>query len=147
MPATVPLASPTTFLARTFFHNAVQMAVTFAPQGTSAPLMVYGDPGSNYFTLARTGVGTYTLTTVNAFPNLPAKNGVVPTPILEGSVALATPAGQWNICEGLPTRNASTGIWTIPFTIFNAATASDIAAATGNIVTLWVVLPMDLLNP
>lgn len=144
---TVPFASPTTFLGRTFFHNAVQHDMTFAPQGTAAPLMVFGDPGSNYFTLARVGTGAYTLTTVNAYPALPAQHGVVPLPILEGSVSLAAPAGQWNVCAGLATQNASTKIWTMPFTIFNAAAAADIAAATGNLVNLYVVLPMDLLNP
>jgi hypothetical protein len=148
MPApTVPFQSPITFLGRTFFKNAVQHDLTFAPQGVSAPLMVFGDPTSAYFTLARTGVGTFTLTTVNAYPALPAKNGIVPLPILEGSVSLATPAGQWNVCAGLPTQNASTHIWTMPFTLFSAATATDIAAATGNLVNLYVVLPMDLNNP
>ncbi len=144
---TVPFQSPITFLGRSFFKNAVQHDMTFAPQGTAAPIMVFGDPTSSYFTLARTGVGTYTLTTVNAYPALPAKNGIVPLPILEGSISLAVPAGQWNVCAGLATQNVSTHIWTMPFTLFNAATASDIAAAAGNLVNLYVVLPMDLNNP
>lgn len=142
----VPRASNTSFISRTYSKNVVEQTIQFAPQGAGAPLMVWGDPTSYYFTLTRTGTGAYTLKTNQAYPTMPAKNGVVPIPALCGSVSLAVPAGQWSVCPGVPTHNAD-GTWSMPFTLFLVNTATDIAAATGNVVNLYVDLPMDLLNP
>jgi hypothetical protein len=143
----VPRSANTSQLARTFSHNVVEQTVQFAPQGTSAPLIVWGDAAAGfYFTITRTGVGTYTLKTNQAYPSLPARNGIVPIPALCGSISLATPVGQWSLVPSNPTHNAD-GTWTMPFTLLLVNTATDIAAATGNIINLYIDLPMDLLNP
>jgi hypothetical protein len=120
----------TLFDSLTNAHRAVDYEITFLPQGTSAPVLGEGDLKGTYVTLARTGVGTYTLLIKDPYVGLGA---------CSGSVALGTPAGSWSVCFGTATKSAA-NLYTLPFTIFNGASAADIAAGAGNIVSLYVRL-------
>jgi hypothetical protein len=115
----------------------IDMPLAFAPQGAGAPVQGEGDPKGSYLVVARTGVGTYTVTSKDIFA------GFI---YFSGGVSLGTPAGQWSVCGGTPVHNAN-GTWTIPFTLFNVATATDIAAAAGNTVFLWLTFRDSSLLP
>lgn len=117
--------------AATQCHGVVDLTFTFAPQGTGAPLFVEGDSAGksagSHATIARTGVGAFTITTADPF--LALNN-------FGGEVAPNTP-GNWNIQWGARTQN-SNKTWTIAFTLLLAGTATDIAANAASIVCLWL---------
>ena len=103
------------------FHNSAWIYVGW-PGTTTTAVPNQGDVTGEYGTLTRTGAGTYTYVTNDTYTGVS---------FMWGSVVLATPAGQWNICPGAPTKNAN-NTWTLPFTVFNAATATDIPVVAGN---------------
>lgn len=106
----------------------VDYELSFLPQGASAPILGEGDPKGTYVTLTRTGVGVFSLVTKDPYLAIVATSG---------SVSLATPAGQWSVCFGVYTKNAN-NTWTLPLTLFNVGTATDIAANASNIVSLYI---------
>lgn len=128
---------------RIYHQGAVQVTaqvdymVTFAPQGTAAPVLGEGDAGGTYIVLTRTGVGTYTVKTKDPF---------IAAVGYTGWVNLGTPAGQFAICFGTPVHNAD-NTFTFPFTIFNGAAAQDVAAAAGNVVTLALTMRNSSVKP
>lgn len=106
----------------------VDYAFVILPQNTAAPKLSEGDPNGSFVTIARTGVGVYTITTADPFV------AVVGWDI---SIMLATPAGQYCICWSAPVQNAN-NTWTMTFTIYNGASASDIAANANNRLSVWL---------
>jgi hypothetical protein len=117
--------------AATQCHGAVDLTFRFAPQGTGAPLFVEGDSvgksAGSYATIARTGVGAFTIKTADPYLALNQ---------LGGEVMPATP-GNWNIQWGAQTQN-SDKTWTIAFTLLLAGTATDLAANAASSVCLWL---------
>lgn len=114
-------------------RELIPLTTTFATQGTNAPTLPTGArvDGASYISLARTNTGLYTITTLDPYPHLQS---------VSVQISLATPVAMTAI-TGAASQNATTGVWTIPLSLFNqAGTATDIAAATGNAlsITLWV---------
>jgi hypothetical protein len=102
------------------FHKFLSFA--FLPQGTSAPILGEGDPKGTYISLTRTGVGTYQIVTKDPYVAFVGAS----LDFIQNA-----PAGNWNAIFGAPSQGA-TKVWTIPFTLFLVATATDIAANANN---------------
>ena len=116
------------------FHSAqtqgvrhVDIPFVIVPNGSGTPTVGEGDTKQSYVTVARTGTGTFTITTKNPYTAIVYK---------DCQVSLATPSPLTLVCFGLPTVAA--GIWTIPFTIFTSGSAADIAAVAGNQLEIWL---------
>ena len=104
----------------------VEIDFSLVPQGAASPLGGEGTSG-NFVTWARTGTGTYTITTVDKYLAVVAQSyGLV----------LATPVANWNIQPGAPVQNAN-GTWTLTFTSYLSAVATDIPLAAGNTISCY----------
>lgn len=104
-------------------------ALKVLPNGTGTPTLGEGDPNAYYFSIARTGVGAFTLKTKDPYVALVS---------FQATVAAATQA-NWTVSRGSATKNADNTI-SIPFTIYDAGTATDLAALAGNNIDLLVTL-------
>lgn len=117
--------------AATQCHGAVDYTVSFAPQGTGAPLFVEGDTAGkstgSYGTVARTGVGVFTFKTSDPFAGLNQ---------FGGEVVNNTP-GNWNLQWGPITQNADK-TWTVTLTALLAGTATEIAANANSKICIWL---------
>lgn len=114
---------------QTPFQNTSVFMLLFQPAGTGTPTLGEGDPNGQYFTPARTGVGTYTLTTKNPWPN---------TPIITGQVLQGTPAFNTDAIVSAITKNAN-NTWTISFTVFVGGVAADFANAAAGYVMFHIM--------
>jgi|SRR5580658_2077578 hypothetical protein len=132
------MSTPQSYLPSEFgiFHNAVGLYVVW-PGTTTTAAPTDGDARGNFLTLTRTGAGTYTAKTVDGYSRCITATGWV---------GLGTPAGQWNVCVGTAVKNAD-NTWTIPFTVFNGASAADIPVGAGNFGTFWALMSRDPLVP
>jgi hypothetical protein len=104
------------------------MPVRVLPNGTGTPTLSEGDSAGSYFSIAHTSTGVLTLTTKERF--LAVVRAVA-------TINLGTPAGQWT-CQTTCTQN-SNQTWAITINMFDGATATDIAAATGNVIDVDLV--------
>lgn len=115
---------------QTPYKNLTLFPLVFQPAGTGAPTLGEGDPNSQYFTPARTGVGTYTLKTKNPWPN---------QPVITGQVLQGTPAFNTDAIVSAIAKNAD-NTWTISFTVFVGGVAADFANAAAGYVMFHVSL-------
>ena len=104
-------------------RHHVYMPVDILHQGTGTPLLGEGDPAGSYYVLARTGVGTYTLTTKDPFKALL---------LVDISFLLATAVPGWSSAV-VPLQNAN-NTWTLTLTTYLSGTATDLAASPFNVV-------------
>lgn len=119
-----------------FYKKLTLIAGNANTNGTSAPTAV----STKGATLARTGVGTYTLTMTDAY------NAITSVFV---DLSLGTAAAQFAIA-GNPTAVSATSpsgapitVWRIPITIINnSGTAVDVAAAAGNAIH-WQITAHD----
>jgi hypothetical protein len=114
----------------------VYLPVTVLPQGTGTPLLGEGDPKGSYFTVARTGVGTITLTTKDIFVALVK---------LDPSLCMATPSATTIASAGI-VQNAN-GTWTITILTTVGGTATDLAANPYTRVFIDVVFRDSTVTP
>lgn len=111
------------FIGKHTDFNYVEIAGSFAPAGTGAPTTARGVG----YTVARTNVGEFTLTFVNAYPELVSR---------EAHLSLATPDDKVAMC-GVYTAASKTlviNIWDI-----SGAALADVAADANNLVNFRVV--------
>lgn len=97
-------------------------ALTILGAGAAVPTLSEGDPNGSYFTIARTGVGTYTLTTKDPFIALVAAK-VQAIGLTYASVGAT------------PVKNANN---TYTITIWNFATPGGVAADVVAAVPLYI---------
>lgn len=98
----------------------VWMPIKILCNGTGAPTIGEGDPNGSYFTITRTGTGAFTLKT---------KDPYVALVYFNAGVAAGTQA-SWTVSRGQATKNAD-NTFSIPFTIYDAGTPTDLNAGTG----------------
>jgi hypothetical protein len=116
--------------------NHIEIPFTLNPQGASAPTLGEGDPNGAFITtLTHSATGVLKFTTVDPYPGLVYASA---------DVHLATPAGQWNADIG-GAQNAN-NTWTFTVSIFNGASAADIAAAAG-VLFIWLRFRNSNLKP
>jgi hypothetical protein len=96
----------------------VQHGLTIIGQGTSTPTLSEGDPKGVYFSVGRSGVGTYSLTTLDPF---------LAVVCVQLEIASATATNSWTVTCGLPSQNAN-GTWSVGFCTFLAGVKTDVAA-------------------
>lgn len=117
-------------------HCDLAFAVSF-PSVAGTPVLGEGDAAGAYVSASRVGAGQIQITTKDPF---------VAVVNASGQIQLATPAGQWNIMPTTPVQNAN-NTWTITFTTFNGATATDIPAVAGNAVYFYLTFRNSLVKP
>ena len=111
----------------TTIHQGVSfpVIVTGNSVATDPPIIVVGDvvgaSAGSYFTFARSVAGTYTLTTIEAFPKM--------TKCIASYLA-ATPDIRNFIELGVPVQNAN-NTWTIPFITSIGGSKADLPAGDG----------------
>lgn len=95
-----------------------EVEVTFLGKGAAAPTNKGGggDVNALWLTISRSGVGTYSLVTVDPWKYIDG---------LGFGYCAATTTDYWNCTFGLPTQNSTTGVWTIPMQLFKNGTAAD----------------------
>ncbi len=105
------------------------LPIKVLPNGTGTPTIGEGDPNQSYVTISRTGAGAFTIKTNDPYVALVS---------WQATVSAASQA-NWTVSRGTATQNADF-TWSIPFTIYDAGTATDLAAASGNSVDLLLIM-------
>lgn len=103
--------------------DAVRLPFTIIPNGTNPPVMGEGDPNASYFTPARTGVGAYTLRTLDTYYAVITMNM---------QLQQGTPAGG-SIEIHSVVQNAD-GTITIAFGAFSAGAAVELNTSSGDAI-------------
>lgn len=108
-------------------HARVEIVGSFSTNGTSTPTATKG----RGFTVARTGVGVFTVTLAESYFDVIA---------VTASLSLATAAKQMVQVTGwtAPTTQGSRAVVTLTTMASDTGTAADIAAATGNVVSFHI---------
>ena len=120
----------------TIGQNWVNLVLKIVWNGTGTPTLgIEGDPKGAYVSIARTGVGTGTITTKDPYPGIVTK---------QVSVTRGTPAGTVTIEFGSSTHN-SDGTWTIPFTTFIAGSAADLTS--GDVLDFFLIFRNSSVQP
>ena len=107
----------------TQIRETVRFPLLLKGAGASAPVFVCGDTigasSGTHFTITRSGTGTYSLVSRNAFPYCCKA---------VGALNAATPAVNSLICIGVPTKNSTTNVWTVPVQVYLAGSPADLTA-------------------
>lgn len=128
----------TTIFLRTTGREHVVIPFTILPQGTGAPLLGEGDPNGTYFTVTRTSAGLFSIATFIEFPAIVG---------LRADFMFNAPSGTWTAAWGAPTQSTTTNKWTIPLTVANSGTATDIAAHANNRIMCAIRIRNSALTP
>jgi hypothetical protein len=120
-------------------YEHVEIPFTLIGKGAAAPTLSEGDPNGAYIVspLTYTSAGVWSFTTVDTYV------AVVDADI---SIALATPAGAWDIMfTGPPTKNAN-NTFTFNVNVFHSSSATDVPS-DGSVIFVRIRMRNSNLTP